>query len=266
MLQMMMKKVEAEGEKEKELFDKFMCYCKNADATLGKSIGDAETKIPQLQSDLKEAVATKAQLEADIKQHQNDRTAANEAMAKATEMREKEAAAFAKEDAEAKANLEALKKATAAIEKGMAGGFLQTAAAAVLRRIVMTQDMISTDRDALSNFLSQGDGNSNGYAPASGEIVGILKQMTDTMMGDLKDMMAAKQKEVDALTKAIEEKIKRLGEVGIEIVNLKEEIEDTSESLLEDKKFLADLEKNCANKEKEWAERCKMRQMELLAL
>merc|ERR1719161_2957156 len=78
--------------------------------------------------------------------------------------------------------------------------------------------------------------------------------------------MAAKQKEVDALTKAIEEKIKRLGEVAIEIVNLKEEIEDTSESLLEDKKFLADLEKNCATKEKEWAERCKMRQMELLVL
>jgi len=27
MLQMMQKKITAEGEKEKELFDKFMCYC-----------------------------------------------------------------------------------------------------------------------------------------------------------------------------------------------------------------------------------------------
>jgi cytochrome c5 len=33
MLQAMQKKVEAEGEKEKELFDKFMCYCKNLAAS-----------------------------------------------------------------------------------------------------------------------------------------------------------------------------------------------------------------------------------------
>merc|ERR1719326_209455 len=102
MLQMMMKKIEAEGEKEKELYDKFMCYCDNADTTLGKSIGDAETKIPQLEADLKEAVETKAQLETDIKNHQTDRAAAKEAMAKATEIREKEAAAFAKEESEDK--------------------------------------------------------------------------------------------------------------------------------------------------------------------
>merc|ERR1719224_254185 len=158
MLQMMMKKIEAEGEKEKELFDKFMCYCDNADATLGKSIGDAETKIPQLESDLKEAVETKAQLEADIESHQADREAAKEAMAKATEIREKEAAAYAKESAEDKANLEALKKATAAIEKGMAGGFLQTNSAKVLKRLVISQDISSADRDVLTAFLTNGDG------------------------------------------------------------------------------------------------------------
>merc|ERR1719359_1068286 len=119
MLQMMVKKIEAEAVKEKELYDKFMCYCKTADETLGKSIGDANTKIPQLESDIKEAV--------------------EEAMAKATEMREKEAAAFAKEMGEDKANLDALGKALVAIEKGMAGGFLQTNAAGVLRNMVVSK-------------------------------------------------------------------------------------------------------------------------------
>ena len=47
---------------------------------------------------------------------------------------------------------------------------------------------------------------------------------------------------------------------------MKNELVDTEESLVEDKKFVADLEKNCAVKEKEWAERCKLRQEELLAL
>merc|ERR1719235_3006674 len=120
-------------------------------------------------------------------------------------------------------------KATAAIEKGMAGGFLQTTNAAVLRRLVLSQDLSNPDRDALTAFLTAGDG--QGYAPASGEIVGILKQLGDTMSGDLKELiaqeeaakkayeelMACKQKEADSLTKAIEEKIKRIGELGIEI-------------------------------------------------
>ena len=40
-------------------------------------------------------------------------------------------------------------------------------------------------------------------------------------------------------------------EVAVEIVMLKEDLDDTQTSLGEDKKFLADLEKNCATKEKE---------------
>merc|ERR1719440_1159933 len=80
MLQMMTKKIEAEAKKEEELYDKYMCYCKNGADTLGKSIADADTKIPQLQSDIEEAEATKAQLEEELKQHQTDRDAAKEAM------------------------------------------------------------------------------------------------------------------------------------------------------------------------------------------
>jgi len=37
-------------------------------------------------------------------------------------------------------------------------------------------------------------------------------------------------------------------------------------SPVEDKKFLAELQKSCATKEKEWAEICKLRSEELLAL
>merc|ERR1719373_566585 len=69
MLQNMVKKVEAEGEKEKELFEKYMCYCKTSGGDLSKSIGDAETKIPELESSIKEAEAKQAQLKEDLQQH-----------------------------------------------------------------------------------------------------------------------------------------------------------------------------------------------------
>merc|ERR1719247_1361526 len=135
MFQNMEKKVQAEGEKEQALFDKYMCYCKSSGGDLAKSIGDADTKIPQLGADIKEAEAKQAQLKEDLKQHQVDRSAAKQAVADATALREKEAAAYAKEASEAKANIAAVTGAIKALEKGMAGGFLQTRGASILRHL-----------------------------------------------------------------------------------------------------------------------------------
>merc|ERR1719326_1759539 len=163
MLQMMQNKVRAEGEKEKELFDKFMCYCENSEATLGKSIEDAKTKIPQLESDIKEAIALKAQLETDIADAKTTRDEANAAMEKATAIRDKEHGEFAAENAEDSSNIAALGKAIAAIEKGMAGGFLQTSAAATIRNLMQTSESALSgfteyERDALTAFLEGKNG------------------------------------------------------------------------------------------------------------
>merc|ERR1719182_235458 len=79
MLQLMQKKVTAEGKKEKELFDKFMCWCETGAEALEKSIADAETKIPQLESSIKEKASEKAQLEGDIGQAKTDKAAAKDA-------------------------------------------------------------------------------------------------------------------------------------------------------------------------------------------
>jgi len=278
MLQMMMKKIEAEGKKETELHDKYMCYCETSDKTLSDSIEEANTKIPQLESDIKEATETKAKLEGEISKAQTDRAAAKEAMAQATAMREKENAAYVKESTTDSSNLEALKKALAAIEKGMAGGFLQTKEAQVLRKLSIAMPMVDMDRQMLVAFLQGSE--QNGYAPASAEIVGILKQMQDEMEKDIaeegaaeasalqtyEEMMAAKKAEVDSLTAAIEEKMTRVGELGVEIATMKNDLEDTQESLAEDIKFLADLQKNCAIKAKEWDAICKSRSDELIAL
>merc|ERR1719238_875627 len=97
MLQNMQKKVSAEGEKEKALFEKFMCYCKNSDSTLAASISDGETKVEQLDTSIKANTAEKAQLEEELKAAQVGRVEAKDAMTKATAIREKEAAVYAKE-------------------------------------------------------------------------------------------------------------------------------------------------------------------------
>jgi len=84
MLQNMQTKITAEGEKKEKMFDAYMCYCNNADGTLGKSISDAETKIPQVTASIKEGTAMKAQLESELKEAQVARVEAKDTIAEAT--------------------------------------------------------------------------------------------------------------------------------------------------------------------------------------
>merc|ERR1719148_285149 len=80
LLQAMQKKVEAEGEVEKELYEKYMCYCKNGGADLGASIAAAEEKIPAVTSDIEAGEAKLSQAKSDLKQAQTDRASAKDAM------------------------------------------------------------------------------------------------------------------------------------------------------------------------------------------
>merc|ERR1719272_2023282 len=193
MLQMMTNKITAEAEKENELFDKFMCYCQRGASELQASIDAAGDKIPQVEAALEEATATKTQLEADVKQAQADRAEAKKAVAEATGLREKEAATFAKDSGDMKTNVAAMGKAISAIGGGMSGGaFLQTTSAQTVRKLAVDMDISAADRDQIMSFLSQ----NSDYAPQSGSIVGILKQMKETMAADLARITEEEKKSV----------------------------------------------------------------------
>ena len=224
-----------------DLYEKFMCYCKTSGGDLAASIQAAAAKGPELESAIKAAESRKQQLEDDLKSHQTDRSAAKDAKAEATAIRKKEKATYDKELADNQANLAATKKATDAIAQGM-GSFLQTSAADTVRKFVSErQDMTESDRQDVLAFLSgqqQGE-----YAPASGEIVGILKTMADEMqkgqdeliateeaaVKDFEALVAAKKEEIATLPGAIESMMTRVGEQGVEIATMKNDAEDTAD-------------------------------------
>jgi len=130
----------------------------------------------------------------------------------------------------------------------------------------------------LTSFLAQGQ--SAGYVPRGTQIIGILKQMKDTMAASLAEvaaaeeqaikdfdgLVAAKEKEIAANTAAIESKLSRHGKAGTDIVSLVADLDDTTKSLMEDKKFMADLESGCKTKEAEWNARSQTRSEELSAI
>jgi len=279
MLQDMQKKIEAEGERDKKLFDKFMCYCTNGKVDLEKAVKDAETKIPATKARLQEAKSQKEQFESDLKKHKEAFGDAKDAIGEAMAIRSKEAKAFKTEYASKKTYIKAIKKAIKAILSGIDTSFLQTEDASVIRRLIVDADLKSADRDIMASFLSTGQEDAEA-APKSQQIVGILKAMLEDMKGDIKEMKkqefgakaafsemeGAKKKEAKMNSMSIEEKTARVGQLAVEIEELREDLEDTQASYEEDKVFLRDMDKTCDTKKDEWDVVQKTRAEELLAI
>merc|ERR1712194_729796 len=95
------------------------------------------------------------------------------------------------------------------------------------------------------------------------------KEMVATEEAAVKDfgaLMHSKTKEVASLTKMIETKMGRVGELGVEIATMEADAADTADALSEDKKFGKGLEKNCAEKTGIHEEEKKIRAQEVVAL
>ena len=99
--------------------------------------------------------------------------------------------------------------------------FLQSSAATTLKNIVINRDMDRYARMMLTDFLQS----SSGESGSTGEIVGILKQLLETMekehkevvdeeaaaVAEFESLVDAKEKEIQAATEAIEAKTEKNG-------------------------------------------------------
>merc|ERR1712032_1743378 len=101
------------------------------------------------------------------------------------------------------------------------------------------------------------------YAPQSGEIFGILRQMKETFEANLSD---AQKEEMAAGQAQIDTKTQELADTDEKLAQAKEDIEDTRNSLAADEKFLMMLKEKCQMTDKEWEERQKTRQLEMEAV
>merc|ERR1719163_698724 len=120
-------------------------------------------------------------------QHKKDREAAKGDLETATSIREKEHAEFVESTGDAKANVDALTGAIAALEKGMGKSFIQQNKDSVARLVKIVKGTTSVDEYEKSEIMGllQGKNPFGDYSAASGEIVGMLKAMKDEMDKDL---------------------------------------------------------------------------------
>jgi len=281
LMQNMQAEIEAEGEKEKELHEKFMCYCKSTDASLTKANADAIAKIDELGSKVKAETAEKSQITQELADHKKDREAAKADLDEATSLREKESSEFAALKADSDTNIASMAAAIPAIEKGMSGAaLLQVPRCRKLKQIISAATNLDAmdQRDVLS-FL-EGGSDSSDYSPGAGQILGILKQMKDEFEANAKEALeteetakagfaelkSSKEKEIEVATESIESKMGRSGELAVSIVQTKNGLEDSTDEAADTEKALSSLKKQCAAKEKEYAAASKDRADEMAAL
>jgi len=280
LMQDMQKEIEQEGETEKGLYDKFMCFCETGEGDLKAAIEAASAKISELSAKHESETAEKSQIDQELADHKSDREQAKKDVEEATAIRNKENAEYEATAADSAANIKALSGALPAIEKGMGGAaLLQTEGGNRVMKIVQNSaDVDSYDRDNVIAFLqgkSEGD-----YAPQSGQIVGIMKQMLESMQkasaeadadeakaaAGFAELTGSKQKEIEVATAAIESKTVRTGELAVSIVQAQNALDDSEEELADNQKFLATLKVQCVEKTKEWQERSALRAQEVSAI
>jgi len=277
MLQDMEKTVEAEGKKEEDMFDKFMCYCSGGEAKLDASIDAGKAQIESLSSKIERGTSQKSQLDQDLASAKSDRAEAQKTIEDSTALRSKEAAEFAATSGDMKSNIASMAAALEALKKGLSASLLQTGVGNTLRNIIAHSPAVrEAQRDSLMSFLETGSGVEGG----SDTIIGIVEQMKETMEADLAEtdsneaeakttyetLMTSKKSEIEAAGKAVETKSARVGTVAVEVVQAKADLEKTTDAVAEDIDFKANLKKSCATKQKEWDARQKLRAEEIKAI
>merc|ERR1719163_1595503 len=249
---------------------------------------------------IEETAAKNAQLTTDVAQLKKEIAENTAALDQATALRTKENGEFNDDEKDSIASIGSLKNAVMTLGKHNEGSSLMQRETLVqlttmLRRHMKENTALFSgavaphQRQMLMNLLQRPDGmlsllqESQGapaYAPASGEIFGILKQMKESFETNLdssrKDeaesansyagLKSAKQMEIKAAT---EKAFNKEAEAAVALkknAEAKEGLQNTRKALAADTDFLASLKQKCATMDEDWEARSKTRGEEIAAV
>merc|ERR1719217_1367386 len=288
----MIVQLEKEAEEDAEIYDNMVCWCTTNDKDEVKSIDDAEAKIDDLTTKIEELTALAARLTGEIEDLEEEIKKNQDALAKAKSMREKELAEFGKMEADTLGSIDALGNAIKVLSKHNPGAaLLQNSVSQLYLAASTAQKEMEKNAKSLEGILTpsqkrkiasllQQPASAGSYAPASGEIFGILKQMKETFETDLaaaqedekksqaayEELKAAKEAEIAAAQEQVTTKTGELAATKEKKAAAETDKEETMESLAADEKYLVNLKEKCALTAKEYEERLATRQLEMQAV
>merc|ERR1719221_873654 len=176
----MLKQLEKEAEQDEEIYDKLACWCEVNDREKTKSIKEAEARIEMLTTKIEELTADSARLSTEIKNLEQEVAQNQDALAKATALREKQLAEFNAEEKDLLESISALKAAITVLSKHHGGSLVQLPRSHIMGIAATLQFQMNKHASLLE---------------------GVLTQMRETFESNL----SASQKEEMANQKAYEE-------------------------------------------------------------
>jgi hypothetical protein len=254
--------LEKEQEEDEEVYEKMACWCETNDKEKTTAISDAESHISMLTASIEEGTASSAKLNTEIKNLNSEIAKNQEALDKATALRQEELAEFNAEEKDVLQSIGALKSAVTVL--GKHNSFLQVSDETLLNIAVgvdtafrkhkhmMVKSLSHEQRSTVtaflqapSDFFDADPTFKQSYAPQSGAIFGILKQMKETFETNLsasqkeemtsqaayEDLKAAKTSEINAGTELRDTKKQELADTDAKVAADKQDLEDTRESL-----------------------------------
>jgi hypothetical protein len=282
-----------EQKEDEEVYEKVSCWCTVNDKAKTSAIAGAEAKISDLTAAIEEGTAASARLNTEIKNLEGEIAKSQAALDKATGIRQKELGEFNGEEKDVLQSIGALKSAVTVLSKHTS--FVQIPSNTLLNIAVMVQSqfhkhgdilksamtpsqrkVVSAFVEAPSDYFDADPTFKQSYAPQSGQVLGILKQMLETFQDNLSssqkeemlsqqahaDLKAAKTSEIKAGQDQRDKKVQDLANTDEKTSNDKQDLEDTRNTLSADQKFLLNLKTTCQLTDEEWAERQKARQIE----
>merc|ERR1719217_103474 len=292
----MKEELEAEAKDDEEVYEQLTCWCETNRKEKEAAIETGKAKIEQLESSIEELTAKIAELTEHYNGQRSEMYKNDKAKKDATGMRMKEGQEFHKEETDLINAINACKHAIVVLSKHHPELLQLTGAAKELRKVsahLLTEVLTATQHDTLKSFLRIAEGSSadsflqkdaipgmQSYAPQSGQIFGILKQMKEDFEKNLAETRANEEKaiaEYEQLNAASEEEIaagkKAMSQAEQEKADAsekkaadEEDLADTEEQLAKDEEFLANLTAKCEATDKEYQERVKGRTAEIAAV
>merc|ERR1719162_1271377 len=278
LLQGMMVKSKANGERDTELFAKYKCYCDSNTNSKTKAIDQATKSIALLGGEIAELQASNGAMSTDNAQLEFSRGENERARETADELRSKANEDFKEEKADMEAAIEQM---NTAIDTLSAIGADGTAAASLVSKgqflgkeakkaaLLKVQSSVQNTVKAAALFLPQKQQRAltafiqapftGTYTSQSGEIVGILKNMRDTFKSNLASAIASEKSSLEsynvfmkvkndehAKQKASFEDKEKIMAANDDALSKKNTKGETETSKADDEEFLAKLIALCA--------------------
>merc|ERR1719240_533463 len=267
MLETMQSELEKEKEADQELYDKLTCWCQTNGKDKTAAISKANGMIEGLGSDIEAYTSKTAELEEQIASLKDEIAKNDAALRKADAMRQKDLAEFNADEKDLMQSIQSLGNAITVLSKHHSS-FLQVDSKVQVKGLqhALCRANLTPDQKAqVTAFLQQPAGFQS-YAPASGQIFGILKQMKETFETNLSDAQKDEMQAAEDFASLKAAKTKELAETEETNAANKQNLADTKDALAADTTFLVDLKQRCANADAEFEERTKARNEEQKAV